>query len=124
MENYIPYPGVCEVLETLSKKHKLGVISDTWPSIEKQLEHIGFSGYFSFRTFSCHIGVFKPDQRIYLDALNKSGAAAGETVFINDSVKNLEGAAALGIMPILIATDTEAETETSCLKIRDLRELI
>ena len=53
MENYIPYPGIKEVLETLSKTHKLGVISDTWPSIDRQLEHIGVAGYFSFRTYSC-----------------------------------------------------------------------
>ena len=43
MENYIPYPGITEVLGTLSKTHKLGIISDTWPSIEPQLEHIGVS---------------------------------------------------------------------------------
>ena len=34
MKNYLPYPGIHEVLETLSKTHSLGVISDTWPSIE------------------------------------------------------------------------------------------
>ena len=35
MENYIPYPGIHEVLETLGQTHKLGVISDTWPSIDQ-----------------------------------------------------------------------------------------
>ena len=52
MKNYIPYPDVREVLEALSKKHRLGIISDTWPSIEQQLEYIGISRYFSFSTFS------------------------------------------------------------------------
>ena len=124
MENYIPYPGIRETLETLSKTHKLGVISDTWPSIGQQLEYIGVSRYFSFATFSCYVGVFKPDRRIYLDALDKSGVSAAETVFIDDSVRNLEGAAALGITPILIAANPESDVETSFLKIRDLRDLI
>lgn len=124
MNNYIPYPGIHEVLETLSKTHRLGVISDTWPSIEQQLEYIGISHFFSFRTFSCNLGVFKPDSRMYMDALGKSGIPAEKTVFIDDSVRNLEGAAAQGIMPILIAADPEADVETSFLKIRDLRELI
>ena len=124
MNNYIPYPGIHEVLETLSKTHRLGVISDTWPSIEQQLEFIGISHFFSFRTFSCNLGVFKPDSRMYMDALGKSGIPAEKTVFIDDSVRNLEGAAAQGIMPILIAADPEADVETSFLKIRDLRELI
>ena len=124
MNNYIPYPGIHEVLETLSKTHSLGVISDTWPSIEQQLDHLGISRYFSFRTFSCFLGVFKPDVRMYRDALNRSGASAEEAVFIDDSVRNLEGAAALGILPILIAANPEADAETSFLKIKDLRELI
>ena len=124
MENYIPYPGIKEVLGTLSKTHKLGIISDTWPSIEPQLEYIGVSQYLSFCTFSCYVGVFKPDQRIYLDALSKCGIPAEETVFIDDVVRNLDGAAALGITPILIAANPEADVETNYLKIHDLRELI
>ena len=124
MENYIPYPGIEEVLNSLSKTHKLGIISDTWPSIEAQLEHIGISQYLSFCTFSCFVGVFKPDQRIYQDALNKCGFHAEDTVFIDDAVRNLDGAAALGITPILIAANPASDVETGYTKIRDLRELI
>ena len=124
MENYIPYPGIEEVLNSLSKTHKLGIISDTWPSIVAQLEHIGISQYLSFCTFSCFVGVFKPDQRIYQDALNKCGFHAEDTVFIDDAVRNLDGAAALGITPILIAANPASDVETDYTKIRDLRELI
>lgn len=124
MKNYIPYPGIAEVMETLGKTHRLGIISDTWPSIEQQLESIGVSRYLSFCTFSCFLGVFKPDRRIYLDALEKCGADAAETVFIDDSVRNLQGAAELGILPILIAANPQADVETDFLKIHDLRELI
>ena len=70
------------------------------------------------------MGAFKPDPKIYLDALNQSSVPAEETVFIDDSTRNLEGAAALGITPILIAADPASDVETSYLKIRDLRELI
>ena len=124
MENYVPYPGIREVLETLSRTYRLGIISDTWPSIVQQLEYIGVAQYFSFATFSCNLGVFKPDPRMYLDALAKGGVPAEETVFIDDSVHNLDGAAALGIFPVLIAASPAADVETSYLKIRDLRELI
>ena len=124
MQNYLPYPGIHEVLETLSRTHRLGVISDTWPSITDQLNYLGISRYFSFETYSCYIGVFKPDRRMYLDALGKSGVSAKEAVFIDDSVTNLDGAAALGITPILIAANPASDVETSYLKIRDLRELI
>ncbi len=124
MANYVPYPGIGEVLETLSRTHRLGIISDTWPSIEGQLEYIGVSRYLSFATYSCFLGTFKPDPRMYLDALGKAGVPAGETVFIDDSVRNLEGAAALGITPVLIAANPASDVETEYLKIRDLWELI
>ena len=124
MKNYIPYPGITEVLSVLSRTHRLGIISDTWPSIEQQLDHIGVSRYLSFKTFSCYVGVFKPDRRIYQDALEKSGVAAEKTVFIDDSVRNLKGAAELGVLPILIAANPKADVETGYLKIHDLRELI
>ena len=124
MKNYIPYPGMTEVLAALSKTHRLGVISDTWPSIEPQLEYIGAAPYLSFTTFSCFVGVFKPDRRIYLDALNKCGVPAEETVFIDDVPRNLDSAAALGITPVLIAANPESDVETPYLKIHDLRELI
>ena len=50
-------------------------------------------------------------------------APAEETVFIDDSARNLEGAAALGITPVLIAANPAADVETPFVKIRDLREL-
>ena len=124
MENYILYPGAKETLETLARTHKLGVISDTWPSIRRQLAHLGIAEYFSFETYSCEVGVFKPDRRMYLDALRKCGVPAEETVFLDDSVRNLEGAAALGITPILAALHPAADVETPWPKIHDLRELL
>ena len=124
MRNYVPYPGIAEVLAALSETHRLGIISDTWPSIVPQLEYIGVSRYLSFTTFSCFVGVFKPDRRIYLDALGKCGVPAEKAVFIDDSVRNLAGAAALGITPVLIAANPESDVETEYLKIHDLRELI
>ena len=124
MKNYIPYPGIVDVMGTLSKTHKLGIISDTWPSIEQQLDYLGVLRYFSFHTYSCNLGTFKPDRRMYLDALNQCGVPASETVFIDDAVRNLEGAAALGITPILIAANPASDVETSYTKIHDLRELI
>ena len=55
-----------EALGTLSKTHKLVIMSDTWASIVPQLKYnIGVSQYLSFCTFSCFVGAFKPDRRIY-----------------------------------------------------------
>ena len=124
MGNYRLYPDAIKVLETLSKTHRLGVISDTWPSIENQLRTLGVLQYFSFATYSFALGVFKPDPRMYLDALRKCGCDARETAFVDDSPENLAGAAKLGITPILIAANPASDVDTPYRKIHSLSELL
>ena len=124
MANYIPYPDARESLQALSRTHRLGIISDTWPSIERQLRALELRPFFSFATYSFSLGVFKPDRRMYLDALQQCGRDAQETVFIDDSPRNLAGAAELGITPILIAANPASDVETPYRKIRSLSELL
>ena len=124
MNNYIVYPDAKEVLESLTKSYMMGIISDTWPSIEKQLRAIGVRDYFSISTHSCSFGKFKPDEILYKDALSKCGCRAEETVFIDDSIRNLEGAAKLGITPILIAANPASDVDSPYLKIHSLLELL
>lgn len=102
MDNYVIYPDARRVIQTLSKTHRLGIISDTWPSIENQLRTLDVLQFFSFATYSFSLGVFKPDRRMYLDALEKCGHDAKDTVFIDDNPQNLEGAAGLGISLIKV----------------------
>lgn len=89
-----------------------------------QLRSLNVRQFFSFTTYSFSLGVFKPDRRMYLDALQKCGCEAKETVFIDDSLTNLGGAAELGITPILIAADPTSDVETEFEKIHSLSELI
>ena len=124
MNNYIAYPDVEKVLKVLSKSHKLGIISDTWPSIEQQLCSLGVADYFSTYTYSCFVGTFKPDEKMYRDALDKCGFPAKDTVFIDDSPKNLEGASKLGITPILIAANPASDVDSPYLMIHSLLELL
>lgn len=124
MNNYVAYPDAKKVLKELCKSYKLGIISDTWPSIEQQLCSFGVAEFFSTYTYSCFLGTFKPDERMYRDALNKCGVPASDTVFIDDSLQNLEGAAKLGITPILIAANPASDVESPYLKIHALSELL
>jgi len=124
MDNYAIYEDTVDVLKELSKHFKLGIISDTWPSIIDQLKHFGIEHYFSSFTYSYELGVFKPSELMFLDALKKSGCKAEETVFIDDILKNLKGANKAGITPILIAINKESDVETEYTKIYSLKELI
>ncbi|MBO2516104.1 MAG: hypothetical protein CW338_02335 [Clostridiales bacterium] len=124
MDNYILYPDTKRVLTGLSGSFRMGIISDTWPSIEQQLTALGIRQFFSFTTYSFELGVFKPDPRMFEDALSRCGCPAEETVFIDDGPRNVEGAAKLGITPVLIAADGDPGEDVPYTKIRSLSELL
>lgn len=127
MDNYIYFDDAVPMLEKLRGKYKLGVISDTWPSITQMLDYGGLTEYFDTFTFSCAVGVCKPDKRMYEDALGKLGLPSHETVFIDDFEFNLDGAAACGINPVLITYKpgaVQSEKYPSISKISGLLELL
>ncbi len=101
-DNYRLFDDSIETLRALHGKYRLGIISDTWPSIVPVLEQFDALRYFDFATYSFELGAVKPDPRMYRDALEKMGLPAGETVFVDDTLKNLHGAAALGIQTVQI----------------------
>jgi len=121
---YVPYDDAIKVVSELSKNYTLGVISDTWPDITKALKAFGLYDYFSFLTYSCELGVFKPNEKMFLDALNKAQVKPEETVFIDDLLRNLVAAKDKGITPILIAANPASDVETEFTKIHSLSELI
>lgn len=124
VDNYVPYKDAVSVVTAISKTHRIGVISDTWPSITAVLKKMGIYDLFDSITYSCEVGAYKPDPRMYEDALTKMGCQPNEAVFIDDGVRNLDGAAKAGITPILIAAESFNDVETSYTKIHSLSELL
>lgn len=52
---------------------------------------------FSQLTWSCELGIVKPDPAIYTYTCEKLGLAPAEALFIDDKPENIEGAEALGM---------------------------
>jgi len=124
MENYFYFDDAAPLLSELRGKYKLGVISDTWPSIWRMLDYGGLTGVFDSFTFSCFVGACKPDRLIYEDALKKLGVPAEKTIFVDDFERNLDGAAALGINPVLITYKPGAVPSEKYPNIARISELI
>lgn len=123
-DNYRLFPDSIETLESLSGKYRLGIISDTWPSIVPVLEGFGILPYFDSITYSYTLGVYKPDPRMYRDALQKMGLPPEETVFIDDGTDNLRGAQEAGIQPVLIRAKPDAETCDNMAQISRISGLL
>ena len=59
---------------------------------------------FDFATFSCDLGVAKPDAAIYQHCLSGLGVAPFETLFFDDRQANVDGARRLGIHSVHFTT--------------------
>ncbi len=66
---------------------------------------------FDAQTFSCDVGVCKPQKAIYEDCLNKLGAKPSEALFLDDRESNVRGAEALGLHAVLFRNASDAAPE-------------
>jgi putative hydrolase of the HAD superfamily len=122
--NFILFEDTIKTLEYLKSTYKLGIISDTDPSIKRVLKSLGIDDYFDTMTFSFEVGACKPSRKMYEHALETMGLPANETVFIDDIEKNLDGAASFGIQPIMTLSKPNAEASTAYQNIRKLSDLL
>ena len=89
------------LFETLAKRYKLALLSNTDPVHVKHMESTyEFFRFFPTRIYSCVLGVSKPNPLIYREALIKCGVKAGEAVYIDDIPAYVDAAGSLGITGI------------------------
>lgn len=98
-------PERIELLQKLSKKYRLFILSNTsnihFQQVEKLLyESVGmshFSEIFEHNFLSFEMGKLKPEIEIYQQVIKEANLKAYETLFLDDMLINLEAAATLGI---------------------------
>lgn len=110
------FPGVWEMLEELSRRWPLGLVTDG--PVETQVAKVaalGIERFFKVVVYSDAIGgraTRKPSPVPYLAALEKLGAAPGRAVYIGDNpTKDFVGARTLGMVTIRILTGEYRELE-------------
>ena len=81
------YPDVLEVLEPLARRLELAVVSNFDSRLRLILNHLAVSKYFRHVFLSSELGADKPDPLIYRRALELSGFAANEVLYVGDDPK-------------------------------------
>ncbi len=96
---FLPTPLLPDgLLSALATKAELWILSNTNRLHFNYIAgHYPFMRHFRGYVVSYETGFLKPDRRIFELALNKAGAAASETVFVDDAMPNVEAARAIGI---------------------------
>lgn len=70
-----------------------------------------FLGEFDHAVISGHVGVVKPDPRIYQILFERVGRRPEELLFVDDQLKNIEAARALGMASIHFGPGVDLERE-------------
>ena len=116
------FPETIEVLEYFKGKgYKIGVISDTSPSLEFTLQQLGVAKYFTSFTASSLVGAGKPSPIIFNAALNVQGVSAKESIYVDDYKPEADGARDRGFTSFWIDRNGSGNEKW---KIANLKELI
>lgn len=102
---YYFYDDVIKVIPVLNKAYKLAVVSDAWPSLENVFKKAKLRDYFSSFVISSIKGVTKPNELMYKTALQELNVFPEEAIYIDDNIKNCDGATKLGIYSFVLCRD-------------------
>jgi putative hydrolase of the HAD superfamily len=83
---YAPVPGAVSIVEELSKKYLIGVVSNAMPDVQyKKLETLKLRNILSCIVLSEEIGIRKPEPGIFLRSAQVLGRQPDECLFVGDS---------------------------------------
>ena len=124
LENYVLFDDVRPALSRLATAGLLlGVVSNFEAWLEEWFGVHDLVETFPIRVISGIEGIEKPDERIYLLALERAGVEARESVYVGDNPEfDVDPPAALGMFPVLVDR-RERFPEHRGPRVRDLREL-
>lgn len=91
---------------------KTAILSNMGDNVlESLLKKFAWVRNFDHCTWSFQLGMAKPDPRIYEYTLEKLGAKADETLFIDDRLVNIDAAEALGMKAVLFCDVEQLQRE-------------
>jgi epoxide hydrolase-like predicted phosphatase len=104
--------SLLEAINSLRPRFRIGLLSNAWSELRKYIEdewHI--ADVFDDMIISAEVGLAKPDPRIYQLAVDRLGVPAEQTVFIDDVLRNVEGARLAGLASIQFQNPSQVQAE-------------
>lgn len=103
-KGWILFPDTEPALRTLRKDgFRLGIVSNFDSRLPDLLAELGIKSLFDIVIIPETAGAAKPERRIFLTAVDSLGLAAGQAVFVGDSVSDdVIGSSRAGLQPVLI----------------------
>jgi putative hydrolase of the HAD superfamily len=110
-EFYIDEELLKKIFE-MRREYKTGLISNFSNELRKRIENEwAFESAFDEIIISCEVGLVKPDPEIFNLMLDRLGVRADESVFIDDRIKNIDGAKKMGFHTVFFTNKERAMEE-------------
>ena len=124
-KDFILFDDVLPGLELLEKRGiVLGVISNLRRDMKELCKQLGLEPYLSFCITSAEAGAEKPHPPVFHAALKRAKVSASEAVHVGDQYQaDVQGAKAVGIIPVLLDRQGWYADLNDCVRISSLPEL-
>lgn len=131
-----PYPGVTELLKRLSKKYRIGLVTDGHPVMQRnKIVALGLQKSFNTIIYTAEYSrqYQKPHPFAYRLAMEKLKSSPAQTVYVGDNPNDdFKGARELGIFTVRvlqgefksIRLDAAYEADVSIKNIRELGKIL
>ncbi|MBU5439622.1 HAD family hydrolase [Tissierella sp. MSJ-40] len=122
-DKFLFFDDVESSIKKLNQNYILGIVSDTWPSLERVFINRGLREYFSTFIISSIYGSYKSEKVLFKIALEELNTQPYETIFIDDNETNLVAAEEFGMVPILIDRYERNDLKSKYPIIKSLEDL-
>jgi putative hydrolase of the HAD superfamily len=99
---------------------KTAILSNMGPDILAYMrQEFGWLAHFQHHTWSCELGVCKPDPAIYLHTCEKLKVQPPQALFLDDKPENISAAAQVGLNAILFDNIEQLRSELQARGLQD-----
>lgn len=120
--------GAVETVRTLNQSYKLGIITNSTKETQiKKLNTLNIKKYFQEFVFSEEVGSRKPDDQIFLTAVNRVDEEPENCLYVGDSFnRDIIGANRIGMRTCWFNNDKSCKTkiEGANIEINKLKQLL
>jgi len=107
--------GNTSLLAALSRRYRLGIVSNFYGNLAAVCDECGMRGFFSVIIDSAQVGCRKPDPRIFHMAVAALGVRPADAVFVGDSLsRDMAGARAVGMPHVWLVGETSRHAQPCC----------
>ena len=102
-----------DLIQSLRPYYKIAALSNAWSGAREAFQAYGLHTLVDTMIISAEEGIAKPDEHIYRIAVQRLDVEAGNSIFVDDIAKNVQGARSVGMQGIQFQTTAQTIEELS-----------